>query len=466
MANIIDDSATALAQKIKSKELSCVEVAKAFIDRITLVNPALNAIHQFEPERILQDAKKRDQDIAHGKALGKLHGVPVSMKNHCQVKGFHCDFGSYLFYGEKSNTNATIMQRLLDEGAILLGITNVPEMLAAYESDNLIYGKTNNPYDLTRTPGGSSGGEAALIAAGGSVLGVGSDAGGSIRQPAHVSGIAGHKPTQYCIPNAGLIPYDNLGLLSQILTFGPMARYVEDLELGLGILAGPDGLDPYCVPSQFTGTHNKPISELTIGYYGELPDVVLDADIKATINDVATTLKTLCKSVEQIEPFDHSKCYRMLWETLFFDGDAAQTVKSFIASHPDTKIGPFQHAVKRMERCEYNTAELRQRILEIDKFRRDILQATSRYDILICPVTATTAPLHGSTYDRFEDNIYCWPYNITGWPVTVIHCGMSKDHLPIGIQIVAKPWQDHLALNLAKILQEHYRPQRPVTPSV
>ncbi|MCC2624438.1 MAG: aspartyl/glutamyl-tRNA(Asn/Gln) amidotransferase subunit [Burkholderiales bacterium] len=171
-------SATEIIKKIKAREVTCVEVANSFIGRIKEINPSINAIHQFEPERILAEARKKDQDIEDGKPLGKLHGIPISLKDAFYAPGFKGAKGcTHLFSVSPTDKAAVAVKRILDEGAIILGITNAPEFCAAFETSNLLNGTTNNPYDLTRVPGGSSGGEAALIAAGGSCLGLGSDAG-------------------------------------------------------------------------------------------------------------------------------------------------------------------------------------------------------------------------------------------------------------------------------------------------
>ncbi len=233
-------SASEIIRKIANKDLTARQAAEAFIKRIKEVNQQLNAIHQVDTVRILHAADEADQAILMGKSLGKLHGLPITIKDTCEVSGFIVGKG-YPYFLKYATKDSTIVSRLKAEGAIILGVTNVPELLFAYETDNRTHGRTNNPYDLARTPGGSSGGEAALLAVGGSPLGMGSDAGGSIRQPAHYCGICAHKPTQGLLPVAGDIPFDGAaGLVSSVLTIGPMGRYVEDLVLAMEVISGGD----------------------------------------------------------------------------------------------------------------------------------------------------------------------------------------------------------------------------------
>ena len=247
MDELIYTSATSLAQAIREKQISSQEVVEAYIQRIEAVNPQLNAVVQLTADSALTQAKQADGALAHGEITGPLHGVPITVKDSFDTKGIISTAGTKGRASYIPQQDATAVARMRAAGAIVLGKTNLPELSLAYESNNLIYGRTNNPYDLSRTPGGSSGGEAAIIAAGGSPLGLGTDAGGSIRVPAHFCGIAGLKPTSGRIPFTGLLP-PALGASARLRHVGPMARYVEDLALTLPILAGVDWRDPATVP--------------------------------------------------------------------------------------------------------------------------------------------------------------------------------------------------------------------------
>ncbi len=238
-----------LVALMSAGSVSCREVIQQYLVRIRSVNPALNALVEAEdPERCLRQADHADECVARGAPLGAAHGLPVVIKDVMQVAGLACPGGSPGLRAV-ADTDATVVSRLRAQGAIVLGMTNVPEMSRGGESNNNLYGRTNNPYDLTRTPGGSSGGSAALVAAGGAALSVGSDGGGSIRQPCHNTGIAGLKPTHGRIPRTGSVFGDALGVFSPFVCYGPLARSVRDLFLGLSIMNGPDLADPYTAPA-------------------------------------------------------------------------------------------------------------------------------------------------------------------------------------------------------------------------
>ncbi|MGC2246290.1 MAG: amidase, partial [Terriglobales bacterium] len=224
-------SAFEIARRIRTREISPVEVAREHLDRIAQQNPFLNAFVDWRPELVLAQARAAEAAVmrgdGHSSELGPLHGVPLSIKSSIDVAGHRCEAGSRLRAGYVAAEDARLVARLRAAGAVILGVTNAPELLMAWETDNLLYGRTNNPWDLTRTAGGSSGGEAAAIAAGLSAGGVGSDGGGSIRVPAHFCGICGLKPTPGRIPGTGHFPKGG-GPFALLGVVGPMARTVED----------------------------------------------------------------------------------------------------------------------------------------------------------------------------------------------------------------------------------------------
>src|SRR6266436_642904 len=247
-------SARQIAAQIRRKVISPVEVARAHLERIERLNPKLNAFVDCQPEAVLSLAREAEKAILRGDELGPLHGVPLSIKSAIDVAGHRCEAGTRLRAGHIAAEDAPLVARLRAAGAVILGVTNTPELLMAWETDNLLYGRTNNPWDLTRTAGGSSGGEAAAIAAGLSAGGVGSDGGGSIRVPAHFSGICGVKPTPGRIPATGHFPA-SAGPFALLGAVGPMARTVADLKVLFEVMQGPDDGDtcaapvPVCWPS-------------------------------------------------------------------------------------------------------------------------------------------------------------------------------------------------------------------------
>src|SRR5579864_922109 len=223
-------SASQIAEQVRTRKLSPVEVVNAHLTRIEQVNPKINAFVHVDADRASQRAREAEAAVMRGEQLGSLHGVPISIKSSIDVAGMRCEAGTKLLAGHIASQDAPLVQRLKNAGAIVLGTTNAPELLMAWETDNLLYGRTNNPWDLSRTAGGSSGGEAAAIASGCSAGGVGSDGGGSIRVPAHFCGICGLKPTPGRIPATGHFP-ESAGPFALLGVVGPMARTISDLKV-------------------------------------------------------------------------------------------------------------------------------------------------------------------------------------------------------------------------------------------
>jgi amidase len=449
---IYELSANAILKKIKDKEISVRTVIEAFLDRIQEVNPLINAIHQVDHVRLLQEADRADLMIAEGKPLGKLHGLPITIKDTCLIAGFKVGKGYPAFF-KQAEKDATIISRLREAGAIILGVTNVPELLLAYETDNRANGRTNNPYDLSRTPGGSSGGEAALISAGGSIVGIGSDAGGSIRQPAHYCGICAHKPTQGLIPLTGDVPFDGeAGLATSLLTMGPMARYVEDLILLLEIIAGPDGNDPYTPALPMSKTVET--KTLRVAYYFENADSPPTEEVVNAVKKAIQALQPEVANIVHDYPKLLDKAYRLHWETFILAGDKGQGMKSFFAEvKDDNPTLLLKQFLAQAESCEFSLVEFRQRMTEVERFRYDMMDWMSKYDVIISPVASTPARSHGKTFEHVYDFNYVRTHNLSLWPATVIPVCYSSDGLPIGIQIASKPWHDHLCLHVAKVLQ-------------
>src|SRR3954470_10806540 len=236
-----------MAELIRSKEISPVELIQAHLSRIDYLNPKINAFVQMDAERGLHQARMAEQAIVSGRECGPLHGVPISIKSSIEVAGLRCEAGTKLRAGHVAQTDAPLVERLKHSGAIVLGLTNTPELLMAWETDNLLHGRTNNPWDLSRTAGGSSGGGAAALASSCSAGGVGSDGGGSIRVPAHFCGICGLKPTPGRVPASGHFP-QSVGPFALLGVVGPMARTVADLKVLFEAMQGPDLGDPSAAP--------------------------------------------------------------------------------------------------------------------------------------------------------------------------------------------------------------------------
>ena len=283
-------SAVQMAEQIRHKRISPVDLIEAHLTKIDKLNPSLNAFVQVDRERSLQQGREAEAAVIRGARLGLLHGVPVSIKSSIEVAGFRCEAGTKLRQGAVATQDAPLVSRLRATGAIVLGVTNTPELLMAWETDNLLYGRTNNPWDLTRTPGGSSGGEAAAIASGMSAGGVGSDGGGSIRVPAHFTGICGLKPTPGRIPATGHFP-NSLGPFALIGVVGPMARTVQDLKVLFEVMQGPDVGDPCAAPVPLRWPSRDELKGIRIGYFEDDGRTPVTAETSAAVRTAAEALR-------------------------------------------------------------------------------------------------------------------------------------------------------------------------------
>lgn len=458
MQDITAISAKKLASLIKNKKISCVEVMQAYLDRIAKVNPIINAVvQQLTVEQALEQARIADAMIAQHKPLGKLHGVPFTTKDGYKAKGFICTKGNKSPYNAVATEDATVTARLKAEGAILLGVTNVPDFLMSFETDNLLYGRTNNPYDITRTPGGSSGGLAAIIAAGGSPFGIGSDGGGSIRQPSHNCGIAGLKPTRYLLPSTGEHPVDGLGIYDYIFSAGPMARYVEDLIYILPIVAGPDGYDANTPPVAIKDPDQVDLKSLRVAFYTDNTIITPTDDIIDTVKQAVNALTKIVASVKEDHPKVIKETYKTFEDLLFYGGDHGQSWKDAMHAMQVVQPGPtFQELLDRAQQSEFSVTEMRKRLVMIDRFKFAMMNFIHDYDVIICPAAPKPAQPHGQVY-TFKSGLdltYNLPYNLASLPGAVVRCGTSKEGLPIGVQIVAKNWREDVALAVAKKLEE------------
>ena len=289
MEEIIFASAASLARAIRARQVSSEEVVDAYLRRIEAINPALNSVVQVRAEEARAEARRADEALARSKRVGPLHGVPFTVKDTYDVADMICTCGTKGRAAFVAQQDATAVARVRAAGAIVLGLTNLPELCMACESDNLVYGRTNNPYDLTRTPGGSSGGEAATIAAGGSPLGLGTDSGGSIRMPAHFCGVAGLKATWGRVPLTGVFP-PPLGMNVRIRHAGPLARYVEDLALTLPIIAGTDWRDATAAAAPLADDQAVDLAALRVAFFTDNSSAAPTPQTAATVRQAARAL--------------------------------------------------------------------------------------------------------------------------------------------------------------------------------
>ena len=339
MDDIIFASAKQIAQGIRDKVFSAVEVVEAHLARIERVNPQLNAVVQLCAERALSEARDADAALAGGVSPRPLHGVPMTLKDSLDTAGVVTTGGTLGRASFVPDEDSTVAARLRAAGAILLGKTNTPELTLAGETDNLVYGRTNNPYRLDRMPGGSSGGAAAIIAAGGSPLDMGSDTGGSVRLPAHFCGIAGLKPNSGRVPRTGHIVPHGMGALDALTQNGPLSRFVEDLALTLPIISGPDWRDPAIVPAPLGDPRDVKIDELRIAMHTDNGLMTPTAEIQEAVRAAARALDEQGVVVEERRP----EALELVDEisTKLNGGDGRAWVRRLLEKAGTTQMSPF-----------------------------------------------------------------------------------------------------------------------------
>ena len=345
--HLTSTSATNLSRMIRERSVSSSEVVEAHLRRIEQINPHLNAVVQVLAGRARRRATAADRATARGQSWGPLHGIPVTAKDTIEIRGVTSTGGTMGRADYLPTDDATVIERLRGAGAIVLGVTNVPELVLAGDTDNLVYGRTNNPYDLSRTPGGSSGGEAAAIAAGLSPLGLGSDVGGSIRLPAHFCGIAGLKPTTGRVPSTGHWP-PFAGLLGPMFQIGPMARYVEDLGLALRLISGTDGRDPYTVPMPTGFQGGTAVDALRVAYFRDSGGARPDADTCRTIDLAVEALREAGVSVTEARPPGFADGHAIEEAVIRADGGA--TVRRFLEEAGTTETHPLIRWLEDIDR--------------------------------------------------------------------------------------------------------------------
>jgi Asp-tRNA(Asn)/Glu-tRNA(Gln) amidotransferase A subunit family amidase len=453
-------SAVGMAEQIRKRKISPVELVDAHLAQIKKLNPKLNAFVEVDADRAQQAARDAERAVMQGKKMGLLHGVPVSIKSSLEVAGMHCESGTRLRAGFVAAQDAPLVARLRAAGAIVLGVTNTPELLMAWETDNLLYGRTNSPWELERTPGGSSGGEAAAIAAGMSAGGVGSDGGGSIRVPAHFSGICGLKPTPGRIPATGHYPV-SAGPFASIGVVGPMARTVADLKILFEVLQGPDVGDTCAAPIPLRWPGNDEVKKLRIGYFEDDGRTPVTAETRAAVRTAAGALCSAGFQVDRFRP-EGLEAARQLWWKYFVVAGGMLLRPMF--KNRESDLSPILKQFLEWSASEpAHTGEtLLDAWIQRDTLRAQFLAQMQRYPILLCPAAAIPAFRHGERSWTIEgktvEYLDAWSYteffNLLGNPGVVVPIGRSPEGLPIGVQIVGRPWEEEQALAVAEVLEK------------
>ena len=451
---MLDLSGTQQAALIRNGEVSSVELIEAHLERIYETNPILNAVVEVLAESALLEAREVDKRRAAGRELRPLEGVPFSVKDSIEVAGTVCSAGTLGRQNEaKSVEDATLVARLRAAGAIPIARTNLPDLLFAFESDNLIFGRTNNPFDVTRSSGGSSGGEAALIAAGGSPFGLGSDAAGSVRLPAHYCGISTIKPTTRRLSRAGHMPPAG-GWLEMVWQIGPMARKVEDLWTLMPLLVGDDPRDPSLMPVPWPNPADVDLAKLRVGFFSDNGIQAADADTDRVVREAAGFLAKQTQSVEERRPAGIEQSYDIEMKLIGPDGgDALRHYLTDIGSHQTHPL--LEGWLAKLEPYRTDIKGFGEYWAELDEFRSQMFTYMDDFDVILSPVASQPAVPHGTSIDDsvFPGFSYTMTHNLTGWPAAVVRCGTSQSGLPIGVQIAARPWREDIALAVAKVLE-------------
>lgn len=445
MENLFFGSVTNLASEIRNKKVSSTAVVTAYLDRIEDVNPKINAIVHLRAKEALDEARKADEELAHGDVKGPLHGIPVTIKDSFETEGVITSAGTPGLATYVPEQDATVVDRLRSAGAILLGKTNTPELTLTAMTDNYVYGRTNNPYDPDRTPGGSSGGPAAAVAAGCTACDVGSDMGGSIRIPAHCCGVTAIKPTAGRVPRTGHIPFLDLGGVQSFVQVGPLARSVSDLDLLLSALAGPDSKDPDTVPMPLRDRRSVQLRTMRIAYYVDNGRQSPSSDTVDVLEVVRRALSARGVDLVEDRP-PRLETAPDLWRELV-TADGGARVRDLLDALGTRELHPLLDWTQRGE--DVHASTFAGMLTRWNEFRAANLAFLGRYDAIIAPAASHPAHRHAEPIPF----TYTQAFNLLGWPVAVVRCGTCGEDLPIGIQVIAHPWREDIALAIAEYLE-------------
>jgi amidase len=454
--DLLSKSLPEVAFLITSRAVSSVDLVETYLNRIEEVNPALNAIVTIAPD-VLESAQRCDSELARGNIIGSLHGIPLTIKDTLATKGIRTTSGSGLRANDVPQHDAPVVTRLKAAGAIILGKTNVPEMAIPYETDNPVFGRTNNPHDSGRTPGGSSGGEAAAIAAGLSPAGIGSDLAGSIRVPAHFCGIAGLKPTTGAVPMEGHLPVAT-GSLSLGASIGPMARRVADLALLFSVIADKPEV----------GFLDEAVNELgspRVAWYTDDEVAPVTEAVANAVRHAAGILSEAGLNIVEERPPSISRAPG-LWVELFSRA-ANEQIQSFYRGR-EQEAGPLVTSLPRASQQatfeeKVGAAEtLANAVLERERLREELLRWMSQTPLIVAPVSATPAFTHGATrvdvegksISVFRSCSYSQTFNVFGLPAAVVPVARTANGLPIGVQVIGRPSSERGVLAAAAIIEQ------------
>lgn len=478
--NLLEASGLTLAQLIREKKISSYEVVSTHIERAKKINPQINAIVEECYQQALNEARAADEKIAKGQvdfSKYKYFGVPHTIKELMAVKGMRCTIGSIHRKDAVSDFDSTALQRIRQEGAILIGTTNVPEAAMWFECDNVVYGPSKNPYNTKHTPGGSSGGEAAIIAAGGSPFGIGSDIGGSIRMPAAFCGIFGHKPSEKIVPLTGHFPMtldvaeSFVGSYYPFSVVGPMARKADDLLTLFDMILGPDGIDKNIDPQFKLKPLVKDWTKVKV-YLMPDPSMFLttptQSDLSESVIQAGRYLESLGAQVQEaprkllFKGFDHWSTRAWTMEGRDFvsymtNGQKLSYMKEFFDVARGTRRYTFPALLTAFFDDKFSQRHKLPKLVEkLKAFQAEVDSFLDGDSILILPPHPKKAPAIGSTIFTPFNFAYTAVFNALGYPGTIVPMGLSQDGLPLSVQVVARAGMDHLTLSTCKPLEEKF----------
>jgi amidase len=472
-------SAKQLAAAIRTKKIGCRELLDLYLARVEKYDRALNAVVVRDFERARRRARAADRALAAGQTWGPLHGVPMTIKESYDVAGLPTTWGVPAFRDRIAVTNATVVDRMLGAGVVLFGKTNVPLYLADWQSFNAIYGTTNNPWDVTRSPGGSSGGSATALAAGLTALEAGSDIGSSIRNPAHFCGVFGHKPTWGIVPRRGqALPWQTAPV--DIDVVGPLARSADDLALALSVMAGPDDIEAAGWQLRLRPPRQKRLRDFKVALMLDTPENPVDRDVQDRLQALGEFLGRQKVRVDDrarpaIDTVEAFRVYTMLLRAATSDRQSDADFEGNVALARSLAPGDESYyaratraaVLSHREWLGANEARHRMRLAWAEFF--------TRYDLLLCPAAGTAAFPHDQRGERHErtllvngrrvpvtDHLFWAGYSgVSLLPSTVAPCGLTPGGLPVGVQIIAPQYGDLTSLAFARLLEREFQPFVP-----
>lgn len=451
--------ANRLAAMLKAREVSATELVDAFIERIESVNHNLNAVVTLVEERAIEEAAVSDARLAKKGSARPLEGLPITIKDSIITAGVRSTWGMKIFEHYVGTSDAPAVARLRAAGAIMIAKTNTPEMTMDYDCDNPVFGATNNPWNHARVPGGSSGGEAAALAAGMSSLGLGSDYGGSIRVPSHFCGVVGLKPSWGTIPGSGhMAPGVAPPPIMHMATIGPMARYVDDLTMAYNIVKGPHPSTPYAVPTPEAHPERIDVRQIRVGFFTAAGEIPVAREIREATVRAARVLEKAGVTVEEVKPPVEDAA--QLWsEYAMADGGALLTgmIGDKLSLSRERLRNMLAGAGPGKTAAEYFLTSIAR-----DTWRVQLADFMDRYPILLMPPFCATAFPHGEVevdidgrkYPLFAAN---WPVligNCAGLPGVIVPAGRDENGLPIGVQVMGRAFGEEEALAVARLLEQ------------